>query len=91
MRNVWFFLLIVPGTKLSEDCFRYGSENTASDAILAKAACLYGGALRNVEKEYEDFNQILSNQVFLSLHNMLSEFGLFWGIYYLCLAMCTHI
>ncbi|KAF3326218.1 aldehyde dehydrogenase [Carex littledalei] len=40
------------GTKLSEDCFRYGSENTASDAILAKVACLYGGALRNVEKEY---------------------------------------
>jgi hypothetical protein len=54
---------------LSEDCFRYGSENTASDAILVKAACLYGGALRNVEKEYEDFNQILSNQV--SLYAMI--------------------
>ncbi|KAF3331576.1 aldehyde dehydrogenase [Carex littledalei] len=51
------------GTKLSEDCFRYGSENTANNAILAKVACLYGGALRNIEKEYEEFNHILSNQV----------------------------
>lgn len=62
----FFFHHVIPGTKLSEDCFRYGSENTANDAILAKAACLYGGALRNVEKEFEDFNQILSNQVSFS-------------------------
>lgn len=51
------------GTKFSEDCYRYGSENNASDEALRKAASLYGGALRNIEKEYEDFNRILSSQV----------------------------
>ncbi|KAL5657673.1 hypothetical protein ACJX0J_030836, partial [Zea mays] len=50
------------GTKFSEDCYRYGSENNASDEALRKAASLYGGALRNIEKEYEDFNRILSSQ-----------------------------
>ncbi|KAL5665284.1 hypothetical protein ACJX0J_025392, partial [Zea mays] len=51
------------GTKFSEDCYRYGSENNASDEALRKAASLYGGALRNIEKEYEDFNRILSSQL----------------------------
>jgi hypothetical protein len=51
------------GTKFSEDCYRYGSENNASDEALRKAASLYGGALINIEKEYEDFNRILSSQV----------------------------
>ncbi|URE33720.1 Variant SH3 domain [Musa troglodytarum] len=50
------------GTKLSEDCYRYGGENHASGAILAKAAALYGGAIRNVTKEHEDFGSFLSSQ-----------------------------
>jgi hypothetical protein len=54
---------LITGTKFSEDCFRYGGENSASDESLAKAASLYGGALRNVEKEYEDLNRILTSQV----------------------------
>ncbi|KAJ3705371.1 hypothetical protein LUZ61_009076 [Rhynchospora tenuis] len=61
---------IETGTKLSEDCFRYGNENSATDAILAKAAGLYGGALRNVEKEYEDFNKLLTNQIAEPLKQM---------------------
>lgn len=52
---------------MSEDCFRYGSENNTNDALLAKAASLYGGALRNVEKEHEDFNKLLSLQVIYSI------------------------
>jgi len=51
------------GTKFFEDCYRYGGENNASDEALGKAASLYGGALRNIEKEYEDFNRILFSQV----------------------------
>ncbi|KAG6467048.1 hypothetical protein ZIOFF_075148 [Zingiber officinale] len=51
------------GLKLSEDCYRYGGENHATDAILAKAAALYGGAIRNVEKELEDFSSFLTSQV----------------------------
>ncbi|GJN13115.1 hypothetical protein PR202_ga31450 [Eleusine coracana subsp. coracana] len=58
------------GTKFSEDCFRYGGENNASGEALAKAASLYGGALRNVEKEYEDFNRILSSQTIDPLRTM---------------------
>ncbi|XP_047067039.1 SH3 domain-containing protein 3-like [Lolium rigidum] len=50
------------GTKFSEDCFRYGGENIGDDEALTKAASLYGGALRNVEKEYEDFNRTLCSQ-----------------------------
>ncbi|XP_073005121.1 SH3 domain-containing protein 3 [Typha latifolia] len=58
------------GTKLSEDCFKYGSENISTDAILAKAASLYGGALRNVEKELEDYNKLLSSQIMEPLRAM---------------------
>ncbi|KAK8460493.1 hypothetical protein SEVIR_2G337900v4 [Setaria viridis] len=58
------------GTKFSEDCYRYGGENSASDEALAKAASLYGGALRNIEKEYEDFNRTLSSQTIDPLRAM---------------------
>ncbi|KAL5659700.1 hypothetical protein ACJX0J_032863, partial [Zea mays] len=58
------------GTKFSEDCYRYGSENNASDEALRKAASLYGGALINIEKEYEDFNRILSSQTIDPLRAM---------------------
>uniref|UniRef100_A0A453BF55 SH3 domain-containing protein n=1 Tax=Aegilops tauschii subsp. strangulata TaxID=200361 RepID=A0A453BF55_AEGTS len=51
------------GTKFSEDCYRYGGENNADGEALTKAASLYGGALRNVEKEYEDFNRTLCSQI----------------------------
>ncbi|XP_042452802.1 SH3 domain-containing protein 3-like isoform X2 [Zingiber officinale] len=69
------------GLKLSEDCYRYGGENHATDAILAKAAALYGGAIRNVEKELEDFSSFLTSQVniaiCLDLFRVNREFGLF--------------
>ncbi|KAJ3670480.1 hypothetical protein LUZ60_010804 [Juncus effusus] len=59
------------GTKLSEDCFRFGNENNNSnDEVLCKAASLYGGALRNVEKEFEDFNTLLSDQIMEPLRQM---------------------
>lgn len=50
------------GTKLSEDCCRYGTEN-AKDNVLAKAAAIYGDACKHVEKEQEDLNGLLSSQV----------------------------
>ncbi|KAG5015471.1 hypothetical protein JHK85_021607 [Glycine max] len=50
------------GTKLSEDCCKYGAENN-SDNILAKAASVYGDARKHVEKEHEELNRLLSTQV----------------------------
>lgn len=50
------------GTKLSEDCSRYGAENI-NDKILAKGASIYGDARKHVEKEQEDLNKLLSSQV----------------------------
>lgn len=47
---------------MSEDCSRYGAENT-SDKILAKGASIYGDARKHVEKEQEDLNKLLSSQV----------------------------
>jgi hypothetical protein len=46
---------------LSEDCCRYRAKNIY-DNVLAKAASINGDA-RNVEKEQEDFNRLLSSQV----------------------------
>lgn len=63
-------ILRSPGTKLSEDCCRYGSENI-NDEILSKAASIYGDAHRHVEKEQEDFNRLLFSQVGLSLLYLL--------------------
>ncbi|KAH1236894.1 SH3 domain-containing protein 3 [Glycine max] len=53
---------IETGTKLSEDCCKYGAENN-SDNILAKAASVYGDARKHVEKEHEELNRLLSTQV----------------------------
>ncbi|PQQ01601.1 SH3 domain-containing protein 3 [Prunus yedoensis var. nudiflora] len=53
---------IEAGTKLSEDCSRYGAENT-NDKILAKGASIYGDARKHVEKEQEDWNKLLSSQL----------------------------
>lgn len=62
---------IETGTKLSEDCCKYGTENT-DDNILAKAASLYGDALGHVEKEQEDLNKMLSSQVLEPLRAMVN-------------------
>lgn len=51
------------GTKFSEDCYRYGVENPATDAILAKTSALYGGAIKNIVTEHEDLSSFLSSQV----------------------------
>ncbi|CAL9056554.1 unnamed protein product [Musa banksii] len=61
------------GTTLSEDCYKYGGENQASETILAKAAALYGGALKDVEKEHEDFNTFLSSQIMDPLRTMVTD------------------
>ncbi|KAL5716447.1 SH3 domain-containing protein 3 [Ranunculus cassubicifolius] len=58
------------GTKLSEDCCRYGSENI-NDNILAKAASVYGEARIHVEKEQEDLNRVLSAQILEPLRAMI--------------------
>lgn len=59
------------GTKLSEDCSRYGAENT-NDKILAKGASIYGDARKHVEKEQEDFNKLLSSQILDPLRAMIA-------------------
>ncbi|XP_009352104.1 SH3 domain-containing protein 3 [Pyrus x bretschneideri] len=61
---------IEAGTKLSEDCSRYGAENT-SDKILAKGASIYGDARKHVEKEQEDLNKLLSSQILDPLRAMI--------------------
>ncbi|KAL4627419.1 hypothetical protein ACB098_05G117100 [Castanea mollissima] len=61
---------IETGTKLSEDCCKYGAENI-NDNILAKAASIYGDARKHVEKEQEDFNKLLSSQVLDPLRAMI--------------------
>ncbi|KAL6546438.1 SH3 domain-containing protein 3 [Orobanche minor] len=63
---------IEAGTKLSEDCSRYGVEN-ASDDILAKTTSVYGDARKHVEKEQEDFNRLLFTQVLEPLRAMIAS------------------
>ncbi|KMS95114.1 hypothetical protein BVRB_012180 [Beta vulgaris subsp. vulgaris] len=60
---------IEAGTKLSEECCKYGAENT-EDNILAKAASIYGDARNHVEKEQEDLNKLLLSQVLDPLRQM---------------------
>ncbi|XP_073313895.1 SH3 domain-containing protein 3-like [Primulina huaijiensis] len=62
---------IEAGTKLSEDCSRYGIENS-NDEILAKAASIYGEARKHVEKEQEDFTKLLFTQVLEPLRAMIT-------------------
>ncbi|KAK3206450.1 hypothetical protein Dsin_020496 [Dipteronia sinensis] len=66
--NLWWL-----GTKLSEDCCKYGAENNQNinENILAKAAAIYGDARTHVEKEQEDFNRLLSSQVLDPLRAMI--------------------
>ncbi|KAK9714472.1 hypothetical protein RND81_06G096800 [Saponaria officinalis] len=53
---------IEAGTKLAEECCKYGAENN-EDKILAKAASIYGDARKHVEKEQEDLNRLLLSQI----------------------------
>ncbi|XP_017220346.1 SH3 domain-containing protein 3 isoform X2 [Daucus carota subsp. sativus] len=62
---------IEAGTKLSEDCCKYGSENI-NDEILSKAASIYGDARRHVEKEQEDFNRLIFSQILEPLRSMIN-------------------
>uniref|UniRef100_A0A2P2PQ09 Uncharacterized protein MANES_15G116700 n=1 Tax=Rhizophora mucronata TaxID=61149 RepID=A0A2P2PQ09_RHIMU len=62
---------IEAGTKLSEDCCKYGTENV-HDNILAKTAAIYGNARKHVERETDDFNQLLSSQVLDPLRAMIT-------------------
>ncbi|PIN04049.1 Lysophosphatidic acid acyltransferase endophilin/SH3GL, involved in synaptic vesicle formation [Handroanthus impetiginosus] len=62
---------IEAGTKLSEDCSKYGVENV-SDEVLSKAASAYGDARKHVEKEQEEFNRLLFTQVLEPLRAMIT-------------------
>ncbi|KAL3616955.1 SH3 domain-containing protein 3 [Castilleja foliolosa] len=62
---------IEAGTKLSEDCSKYGAEN-GSEEILAKTASVYGDARKIVEKEQEDFTRLLFTQVLEPLRAMIT-------------------
>ncbi|KAJ4849958.1 SH3 domain-containing protein 3 [Turnera subulata] len=59
------------GTKLSEDCCRYGAEHI-KDNMLAKAAAIYGDSLKHVDKEQEELNRLLSSQVLDPLRAMIN-------------------
>ncbi|CAN4105735.1 unnamed protein product [Withania somnifera] len=60
---------IEAGTKLSEDCCKYGVKNP-NDEVLAKAASIYGDARKHAEKEVEDLNKLLFSQVLEPLRAM---------------------
>ncbi|KAI4304447.1 hypothetical protein MLD38_039956 [Melastoma candidum] len=62
---------IETGTKLSEDCCKYGAENI-DDNVLAKAAAVYGDARKHVEKEQDDYNKILYSQILEPLRAMIT-------------------
>ncbi|KAL1328822.1 hypothetical protein HN51_060908 [Arachis hypogaea] len=66
------FKHIEAGTKLSEDCCKYGAENNNTDNILAKAASVYGDARKHVEKEQDELNRLLSSQVLDPLRSMVN-------------------
>ncbi|XP_043700724.1 SH3 domain-containing protein 3 isoform X1 [Telopea speciosissima] len=60
------------GTKLAEDCSKYGREHINDDEILAKAASLYGDGLNHVQKEQEDLTNQLSSQILEPLSAMIT-------------------
>uniref|UniRef100_A0A5B7BCW7 SH3 domain-containing protein n=1 Tax=Davidia involucrata TaxID=16924 RepID=A0A5B7BCW7_DAVIN len=61
---------IETGTKLAEDCCKYGAENI-NDNILAKSASIYGDIRKHVEKEQEDLNRLLFSQILEPLRAMI--------------------
>lgn len=61
------------GTKLSEDCRKYGAENTSySGGTLAKAASAYGTARANIDKEQDNLNRALGSQIADPLRAMIT-------------------
>ncbi|XP_031501337.1 SH3 domain-containing protein 3 isoform X2 [Nymphaea colorata] len=56
-------------SKMSEECTRYGVEGT-DDALLAKAASLYGEACTNIVRETEELNRVFSLEVMEPLKAM---------------------
>ncbi|KAL4308869.1 hypothetical protein GQ457_01G041420 [Hibiscus cannabinus] len=64
---------IETGTKFSEECCRYGTENSENinENILAKAAAIYGDGHKHVEKEQDDLIKLLSQQVLDPLRAMI--------------------
>ncbi|KAF3783209.1 SH3 domain-containing protein 3 [Nymphaea thermarum] len=56
-------------SKMSEECTRYGVEGT-DDALLAKAASLYGEACTNTVRETEELNRVFSLEVMEPLKAM---------------------
>uniref|UniRef100_M0ZTT7 SH3 domain-containing protein 3 n=1 Tax=Solanum tuberosum TaxID=4113 RepID=M0ZTT7_SOLTU len=62
---------IETGTKLSEDCCKYGVENP-NDEVLAKAASIYGDARKHAEKEVEDLNKLFFSQVLEPMRAMVA-------------------
>lgn len=59
----------MPGKKLSEDCQKYGGENTCtSGSILSKASLSYGNARSQIEKERMNLMKTLGTQVFFLVH-----------------------
>ncbi|KAJ4975819.1 hypothetical protein NE237_000925 [Protea cynaroides] len=60
------------GTKLSEDCCKYGREHINDDDILAMAASQYGDALIHVQKEQEDLNNLLFSLIVEPLRAMIN-------------------
>ncbi|OMO82842.1 Neutrophil cytosol factor 2 p67phox [Corchorus olitorius] len=64
---------IEAGTKFSEECCRYGTDNSENinENVLAKAAAVYGDGLKHVEKEQEDLIKLLSQQVLDPLRAMV--------------------
>lgn len=62
---------IETGTKLSDDCCKYGAENI-NDNILAKAASVYGDVRKHVEKEQEELIMLLSSQILEPLRAMVN-------------------
>ncbi|XP_057861659.1 SH3 domain-containing protein 2 isoform X2 [Cryptomeria japonica] len=60
------------GTKLSEDCRKYGVENPCTSGdTLAKAALNYGAARARVEKERDNLHRALGTQIAEPLRSMV--------------------
>lgn len=60
------------GTKLSEDCRKYGAENPSySGGTLAKAASTYSTTRANIEKERDNLNRALGSQIAEPLRAMI--------------------
>ncbi|KAL4290248.1 hypothetical protein GQ457_14G008820 [Hibiscus cannabinus] len=66
---------IEAGTKFSEECCQYGTENSENinKNLLAKAAAIYGDGCKHVEKEQEDLIKLLSQQVLDPLRAMITS------------------